>query len=182
MTLHDFCKCESRLAHNFYVTFYRRNLPHLQRDAKPHFITFVTKNRWILPEWARQIVLDCCRHDEGTRYQLHVAVVMPDHAHIILIPKVDISRKLVVPLAEITKAIKGSSAHAINRQLRKRGSIWQEESFDHILRSSEQLDEKVLYVLNNPVRRGLVTSWREYKWIRQKEHVNTYAPAPPMNP
>src|SRR2546426_212452 len=27
------------------MTFYRRNLPHLQRDNKPHFVTFVTKNR-----------------------------------------------------------------------------------------------------------------------------------------
>jgi hypothetical protein len=46
------------------VTLYRRNLPHLQRDYyKPHFVTFVTKNRRILPDWARQIVLDCCMHD-----------------------------------------------------------------------------------------------------------------------
>jgi REP element-mobilizing transposase RayT len=158
------------------VTFYRRNLPHLQRDAKPHFITFVTKHRWILPDWARHVVLDCCRHDDGTRYRLHVAVVMPDHVHIILTPEVDLSRKVVVPLAEITHAIKGCSAHAINRQLGRRGSIWQEESFDHVLRSSEQLDRKVLYVLNNPVRRGLVAEWGEYQWVWQEEYGNTYAP------
>jgi hypothetical protein len=33
------------------MQFYRRNLPHLQRDFKPHFITFVTKFRWVLPDW-----------------------------------------------------------------------------------------------------------------------------------
>src|SRR5271169_6969569 len=55
------------------MTFYRRNLPHLQRDAKRHFVTFVTKNRWILPEAARDIVLDSSRHDDGILYDLHAA-------------------------------------------------------------------------------------------------------------
>jgi len=32
------------------VTFYRRRLPHLQRDGKPHFVTFCTLQRWHLPE------------------------------------------------------------------------------------------------------------------------------------
>lgn len=41
------------------MIFYRRNLPHLQRDNKPHFITFVTKKRWIMPDWARDVVLEC---------------------------------------------------------------------------------------------------------------------------
>jgi hypothetical protein len=34
----------------------------------------------------------------------------------------------------------------------------------------------VLYVLNNPVRRGLVAEWGEYQWVWQEEYVNTYAP------
>jgi REP element-mobilizing transposase RayT len=160
----------------FRVTFYRRNVPRLQRDAKPHFITFVSKDRLVLPDWARDIVLDCCRHDDGTRYQLHVAVVMPDNAHVILTPNVDLRRRCVVPLSEITKAIKGSAAHAINHRLGRTGTVWQEESFDHVLRSSEYLDQKILYVLNNPVRRGLVADWSEYRWLWCKEFVNTYAP------
>jgi hypothetical protein len=52
-------------------------------------------------------------------------------------------------LARITKAIKGASAHLINRALSRSGTVWQEESFDRVLRCSEKLDEKVEYVLNN---------------------------------
>ena len=147
------------------MTFYRRNLPHLQRDNKNHFITFVTKNREVLPNWARDIVLSCCVHDHGNRYNLHVAVVMPDHVHLILCPMVDARRSLVFPLPEIMKAIKGASAHAINRRIERKQTVWQEESFDHVLRSSESLDQKVQYILENPVRRGLVTDWRQYRWI-----------------
>jgi len=158
------------------MTFYRRNLPHLQRDAKPHFVTFVTKNRWILPDWASDIVLGCCRHDHGTKYDLHVAVVMPDHVHLIFTPLVDEQRQLVVSMAEIMKGIKGASAHAINHKLNQHGTIWQEESFDHVLRSSESLDQKVIYVLENPVRRGLESDWRDYQWLWHQPFPNPYAP------
>ena len=33
-----------------------------------------------------------------------------------------------------------------------------------MLRSSEGLDAKVNYVLQNPVRNGLVSNWQEYRW------------------
>ena len=125
------------------MTFYRRDLPHLQRGNKPHFITFITRNRAQLPPWARDIVLECCRHDHGLRYHLHAAVVMPDHVHLILTPPVDSQRRLVVPLPEIMKAIKSTAAHTINRRRELHAPVWQDESFDHVLRSSEALDAKI---------------------------------------
>jgi REP element-mobilizing transposase RayT len=124
------------------MQFYRRNLPHMQRDHTAHFITFCTKFRRILPDWARDIVLGCCVHDHGTRYRLEAAVVMPDHVHLILTPSTDDKRQTIISLVEIMKAIKGASARAINRRVQDHGAIWQEESFDRIVRSSESLDAK----------------------------------------
>ena len=46
--------------------------------------------------------------------------------------------------------------------------FWQEESFDHVLRSSESLDAKIDYVLQNAVRKGLVRIAREYPWSWRK--------------
>jgi REP element-mobilizing transposase RayT len=117
------------------MEFYRRNLPHLQKDFTPHFITFVTKFRCILPPVARDIVLSSCLHDHRIKYELYVAVVMPDHAHLILTPLLDEQRGEVCSLTEITCAIKSASAHLINRRLNRHGRVWQEESFDHIVRS-----------------------------------------------
>jgi hypothetical protein len=71
------------------VEFYRRNLPHLQKDFTPHFITFVTKFRWILPPSAREIVVSSCCHDHRKSYELYVAMVMPDRVHIVLAPLLD---------------------------------------------------------------------------------------------
>jgi REP element-mobilizing transposase RayT len=147
------------------TAFYRRNLPHLQRDFKPHFLTFCTYRRWILPECARTIVMDSCLHEHQVNIDLHVIVVMPDHVHMIFTPLVDEVISEVVSLARVTKAIKGASAHLINRRLGRSGTVWQEESFDRVLRCSEKLDEKVEYILNNPVRRGLVGNREEYPWL-----------------
>jgi REP element-mobilizing transposase RayT len=150
------------------MQFYRRNLPHLQRDFKPHLITFVTKFRWVLPDWARDITLASCCHDHRKKYELYVAVVMPDHVHIILTPLIDERRSEVFSLIEIMRGIKGSAGRKINQRMERQGAVWQEESFDHVLRSSEGLDAKVDYVLQNPVRRRLIENWREYRWAWQR--------------
>ena len=48
-------------------------------------------------------MLDSCVYGHGKKYNLYVAVVMPDHVHLILTPLTDLDRKLIVPLHEITK-------------------------------------------------------------------------------
>jgi len=147
--------------------FYRRNLPHLQRDAKSHFLTFCTYCHWVLPDWARTLVLQSCIHDHEKKLFVYCAVVMPDHAHMIFVPLVDEEENEVVSLAAITQPIKSVSAHNINRQLNRRGKVWQEESFDRVLRCSETLDQKIEYVLNNPVRKQLVSERGDYPWLWQ---------------
>ena len=156
--------------------FYRRQLPHLQVDDKPHFVTFCTDRRWILPPTARSIALESCLHDNGKNYDLKVAVVMPDHVHLIFTPFIDYEAMEVCSLARIMDAIKGASAHRINKMLHRKGRVWQTESFDHVLRSSENLDAKIEYLLANPVRGGLVPDWHDYPWLWQKLFVNLFAP------
>ena len=158
------------------MQFDLRNLPHMQRDYTPHFITFCTKFRRTLPDWARDIVLQCCVHDHGKKYRLGIAVVMPDHVHLILTPSTDETRQTVISLVEIMKAVKGASAHAINHRAGNHGAIWQKESFDRVFRSSESVDAKIAYVLDNPVRKGLVQNWCEYKWIWQAPKPNPFSP------
>ena len=81
----------------------------------------------------------------------------------------------VFSLAEIMNAIKGALAHRINETLGRKGRVWQAESFDHVLRSSESLDAKVPYLLENPVRCGLGSDWADYRWLGKKSLVNPFA-------
>jgi hypothetical protein len=54
--------------------------------------------------------------------------------------------------------------------------VLQTESFDRVLRSSEKLDEKIQYTLNNPVRKGQVSACEEYRWLWYRERKNPYRP------
>jgi len=56
------------------------------------------------------------------------------------------------------------TSKAIKGQLRRTGSVWQEEFFDHVLRSSESYSEKWNYVRNNPVRHGFVANADDWPW------------------
>lgn len=43
--------------------------------------------------------------------------------------------------------------------------VWQHESFDHVLRSEESIPTKVDYIIQNPVRAGLVRTATDYRWL-----------------
>ena len=142
---------------------YRRKLPHLQPDNKIFFITFTTSRRWILPNRARDIVMETCLRGVGHRFELHALVVMPDHVHLALTPRWNERGTFSIP--EIMQEIKSVSAHRISKETGHVGRVWQEESFDRALRREEALDAKIQYMIDNPVRGGLVGTSADYRWI-----------------
>jgi REP element-mobilizing transposase RayT len=161
---------------------YRRNLPHILKGDRPHFVTFITHQRWELPPAARDLVLKHCMQDDGVKLKVHAVVVMPDHVHMILTPLQAAQPGAAVPHAyfsfeEILGAIKGASAHSINCLLGRQGTVWQDESCDHVLRSEESLTEKAEYVFQNPVRKGLVATPEDYRWLWKEG-----SPRIPANP
>ncbi len=143
---------------------YRRSLPHYQRDDRPLFVTFRTLKCLLLTPEARTLALQHCLHDHGRTIQLHAAVIMPDHAHLLFTALRD-SEGWTFALPEILRAIKGSSARSINKLSGRSGPIWQDESFDHVLRGDESLRETVEYIRQNPVRKGLVDKPEDYQWL-----------------
>ena len=165
---------------------YRRRLPHLQKADADLFVTFCTGARRILPGEARDLVLEHCLREGGTfagegaratqsfstqslptpvpRIHLHAVVVMPDHLHLLLRPLRD-EHGWPFPLLDILQCFKGTTAHRINKLLRTSGPLWEEESFDHVLRSDESLKEKCEYIRQNPVVAGLVRRAEEYRWL-----------------
>jgi REP element-mobilizing transposase RayT len=102
-------------------------------------------------------------------FRLHALVVMPDHVHMILSPLSDDNGPISIP--EITQAIKSTSAHRINKHLGRKGKVWQDESFDRALRREEHIPEKVQYLLENPLRAGLVGNPTHYRWFWREDAV-----------
>lgn len=146
---------------------YRRHLPHFQKDDAAIFASFSTHHRWILPPEARSVALEICLWGNGKRFDLHGTVIMPDHVHLVFTPLADGDGPFSV--VEIMQGIKSSSAHLINRVLQRHGQVWQHESFDHVPRCEESITAKVEYVIQNPVRKGLVRVASDYPWLWRKK-------------
>jgi hypothetical protein len=54
------------------------------------------------------------------------------------------------------------TALEINRQLSRRGMLWQVEQFDHLVRSLEQFDHLRTYIAENPKKARLKAG--SYRW------------------
>jgi REP element-mobilizing transposase RayT len=145
---------------------YRRRMPHYQKPGRPVFVTFCKLVRSPFSGPARDLILAHCIHDHEKRFDLQAAVVMPDHVHLLLTPLAD-DKGWPYSLPAILKIIKGISAHSVNKLLGTSGPVWQEESFDHTLRSDESLKDKLEYIRQNPVRKGLATNPEDYPWLWQ---------------
>ena len=65
-------------------------------------------------------------------------------------------------LSRIMKGTKGVSANIINKQRGTKGQIWQDESFDRIIRDEAEYHEKILYMYNNPIKRELTEDPENY--------------------
>jgi putative transposase len=141
---------------------YRRKLPHLQLGP-PLFVSFSTHQRWILPPLARTIVFQSCMHEHARGVQIHALVVMPEHVHFLLTVKRDQNGN-PIPFYQILGAIKSASAHRINKALHRKGKVWVNEAFDRMLREGEY-EDCIDYIVQNPVRRGLVQDPDDYEWL-----------------
>ncbi len=153
----------------------------MQKADATVFVTFCTGGRLILPDGARDLVLEHCLRESGfqplagegaratqvratPRIRLYAAAVMPDHVHLLFSPLRDDSG-WPFPLVDILQCLKGATAHRINRLLHTSGPVWEEESFDHVLRSHEGLKNKCEYIRQNPVEAGLVRRPEDYRWL-----------------
>jgi exonuclease VII large subunit len=100
------------------------------------------------PENAK-IVANALSHFDGDRYQLGEWVVMPNHVHLLITPNKGHSLK------DILQSLKSFTAHEINKRTGKNGQLWQHESYDHIVRSPEQLQHFEDYIHANPRKAGI---------------------------
>ena len=95
--------------------------------------------------------------DQGS-YLLHGFVLMPDHIHLILTPDSGIT------LERAVQFIKGGSARKICQQLSFRLPVWQRGFTDHRIRDCQDYRNHLKYIEENPVKRGLSNSAKDYSW------------------
>ncbi|HLJ11726.1 MAG TPA: transposase [Planctomycetaceae bacterium] len=102
-------------------------------------------------------VVESLKHFDGTRYDLTDFVVMPNHVHLLA--------AFPDEAAMLTQceSWKHYMAGRINRRLGRRGRFWQQDAFDHLVRSTAQFDHLRRYIAENPrkvrLRSGEFVHW-----------------------
>jgi REP element-mobilizing transposase RayT len=137
---------------------YRRKLPHWRTEGATYFVTWrlaSEQSRLAPPE--RDLVAAAMRAFDGQRYRLAAWVVMDDHVHVLLTP--------LGPwrLKSILHSWKSFTANQMQRAHSRAGRVWQDESFDRIVRNDGELEQKFNYILDNPSRRW--PSLDRYSWV-----------------
>jgi putative transposase len=90
-------------------------------------------------------------------YELHSFVVMPNHVHVLATSRIEAVRWV--------GSLKGVTARRANLLLGMSGKpFWQDESYDHLVRSGEEFSRIRRYIENNPVSAGLVGKPEEFEW------------------
>jgi putative transposase len=89
---------------------------------------------------------------------VHAYCFMPDHVHLLLEPR---EGSNVIDFVQAYK----SYTTKIAREHGFLQSIWQPRFYDHILREHEDQNKHIRYLIENPVRAGLVDLWPEYSYV-----------------
>ena len=138
---------------------YRHYLPHWELQGSTYFITACVDLKIGTPFLNQDLALcveEIILQNHQLTYLLHAYVIMPDHLHLIIKPLPENS------LSEIMKAIKGRSAHLLNRYMKRTGKFWQKENFDHLIRHGVDMRDKWDYIRENPVSAKLVERGQDY--------------------
>jgi REP element-mobilizing transposase RayT len=107
-------------------------------------------------------------------YELFAWVIMPNHVHLLLLPR--------APLPTITRWLKGSTARAANRVMARTGQpFWQDESYDHWARNESQFVRIVGYIEDNPVSAGLVERPESWPYSSAAGQATPLVPPTPPN-
>ncbi len=131
---------------------------------------------WLAENFVAEIVSESLRHRDGKVYRLDAYCIMSNHVHAVFAPLLTDAQARALAekqegseelcdrvLSVIMHSLKGFTARKANLALGRLGQFWEHESYDHVIRVGKY-DRVVNYVLNNPVKAGLVSNWRDWKW------------------
>lgn len=127
-----------------------------------YFLTILTKDHTAYFKEAEvidnliDILIETARSE---RFDVLAYCFMPDHLHLLVIGKDDKSN-----LKKFLSLFKQKSGYWFKKNYNK--NLWHISYYDHILRKEESIENVASYILENPVRKGLVSDFREYPFSR----------------
>jgi len=128
--------------------------------------------QWLKNERIARTVSEKIQELDGRRYRLIAYSIMPNHVHLLMnlddYDKTDEGNLKGTtknyPLTDSLRLLKGSTARFCNIILERSGAFWHHESYDHCVRDETENYRIIEYILNNPVKAGLVANWKDWKY------------------
>lgn len=159
---------------------YRKIIRHYNFPCHAHFLTFSCYQRLPLLSKDRTrnwLIESIIVAKEKYQYALWAYVIMPEHVHLLVYPLVE-NYNISLFLKAIKQSVVRRAKHYLEEHDRnwldkltvKCGSrevfkFWQAgPGYDRNITSKNELLEKIYYMHNNPVRRGLVQTPNEWEW------------------
>ena len=105
---------------------------------------------------AREPIVEAFRYHEEHSFDLHCYVIMPNHCHALVSPFPKKS------LERVVQSIKSFSSRRIGHG----GPLWQEESYDTIIRDEDHFRNVARYIHQNPWKARLLHS--EYTLFKNR--------------
>ena len=105
------------------------------------------------------MVLECIRRS-GSRYgfEIFAYCLMPNHVHLLVH-----GTSHAADLRRFVKTAKQSSGQMYAARTKQR--LWQDSYYDHVVRPEEDLSAIARYIIDNPVRAGIVESPLDYPFV-----------------
>ena len=142
-------------------------MKHFYLENHAYFITTVTsqRQRFFADNDNCNILLRVLRF---YRYRLNFRifgyVILPDHFHVVI--QVPENKSI----SSIMHGIKRGSAFQINRNLNRRGPVWQAGYYEHVIRDEKDLKGRLDYIHKNPLKTGLVKDLDKYKYSSYRSY------------
>ena len=106
-----------------------------------------------------RLILDALREEqERQNCAVFTYCLMPDHLHFLVSPRQD-----GISVLRFTDQYKGKTTNR-SWTVGWQGKLWQPRYYDHIVRAEEDLRAIAEYILNNPIRKGLVERAADWPW------------------
>lgn len=179
----------SKLEDSLFNNRARERIEQFQRQWFAKFEAILHQNAfgptWLKDKRIASLVSKGLHELDGDEYRLDCYCIMSNHVHTVFqlfVAESNLREVLNLRrrpeflssypgLSDIMKTLKGRSARKANILLGRGGSFWEHESFDHVVRVG-RFKKTVSYVLNNPVKAGIVKEWRHWPWSYCRKEVS----------
>ena len=140
-------------------------------EGYSYYLTLVTHERKPILIEHIDLLRDAFRRSKK-RYKYHIEaiVILPDHIHMIITPKIAIDYPKIVRHIKrsfvygLDSQIKQKAKNELNHKKYGRGhaGIWQERYYEHTIRDEKDFLEIIEYMKYNPLKHGLtdnINTW-----------------------